>query len=219
MLWRTSPAATELEELTLDWLRQLVGLPEGFDGVIYDTASVSTLHALAAAREVALPDVRDQGLVGRSELSGVRVYASEHTHSSIEKSVMLLGLGRRALRCIPADAEYRMRPDALAAAVAEDRAAGLVPIAAVATVGTTSSTSVDPVPAIARICNAEGIWLHVDAAYAGVAAMVPECAHVLDGWRARRFGRHQPAQVAVHTVRPQRAVLDAHGRRAVPRSH
>ena len=181
MLWQTSPAATELEELTLDWLRQLVGLPEGFDGVIYDTASVSTLHALAAAREVALPDVRDQGLVGRSELSGVRVYASEHTHSSIEKSVMLLGLGRRALRCIPADAEYRMRPDALAAAVAEDRAAGLVPIAAVATVGTTSSTSVDPVPAIARICNAEGIWLHVDAAYAGVAAMVPECAHVLDG--------------------------------------
>ncbi len=181
MLWRTSPAATELEELTLDWLRQLVGLPEGFDGVIYDCASVSTLHALAAAREVALPGVRDQGLVGRSDLTGVRVYASEHTHSSIDKSMMLLGLGQRALRRIPVDAEYRMRPDALAAAIAEDRAAGLVPIATVATVGTTSSTSVDPVPAIAQICNAEGIWLHVDAAYAGVAAMVPECAHVLDG--------------------------------------
>ena len=181
MLWRTSPAATELEALTLDWLRQLVGLPEGVEGVIYDTASVSTLHALAAAREVTVPNVRTQGLIGRPDLVGLRVYCSEHTHSSLDKSVMLLGLGHDALHRIPVDAEFRMRPEALAAAVAEDRSAGLLPMAVVATVGTTSSTSVDPVPAIARVCDAERIWLHVDAAYAGVAAMVPECAHILDG--------------------------------------
>jgi aromatic-L-amino-acid/L-tryptophan decarboxylase len=180
MLWRTSPAATELEDVTLSWLRQLLGLPAEFDGVIYDTASISTLHALAAAREVAVPEVRGAGLAGR-DLPRPRVYCSEHAHSSIDKAVILLGLGHDALRRIPADQEFAMHPRALADAIAEDRAAGMLPIAVVATVGTTSSTSVDPVDAIAPICAAEQLWLHVDAAYAGVAAMVPGCEWILRG--------------------------------------
>ena len=181
MLWRTSPAATELEEVTLDWLRRLMGLHAEFEGVIYDTASVSTLHALAAAREAAVPDVRTAGLAGRSDVKGVRVYCSEHAHSSVDKAVILLGMGHDALRKIPADASYRMRPDRLAAAIAEDRAAGVVPVAAVATVGSTSTTSIDPLEAIAAICTRERVWLHVDAAYAGVAAMVPGYEWILRG--------------------------------------
>jgi aromatic-L-amino-acid decarboxylase len=172
MLWRTSPAATELEEVSLAWLRQLVGLPDPFEGVIYDTASISTLHALAAAREIAVPDVRRRGLAGQG-IRGVRVYCSEHAHSSVDKAVILLGLGHESLRKIPADTEFRMRPDALARAIADDRSAGLIPIAVVATVGSTSTTSIDPVGDIAAICARERLWLHVDAAYAGVAAMVP----------------------------------------------
>ncbi|HEX6973884.1 MAG TPA: pyridoxal-dependent decarboxylase [Vicinamibacterales bacterium] len=181
MLWRTSPAATELEEVTLGWLRRLIGLPADFEGVIYDTASISTLHALAAAREVHVPAVRTLGLSGRSDVPRLRVYCSDQTHSSIDKAVILLGLGHESLRKIPSDAEFRMRPELLAAAVAEDRAAGWLPIAAVATVGTTSSTSVDPVTAIGDICRRESIWLHVDAAYAGVAAMVPGYEWILAG--------------------------------------
>jgi len=181
MLWRTSPAATELEEVALGWLRRLIGLPEAFEGVIYDTASISTLHALAAAREAAVPGVRTAGLAGRQDLSGVRVYCSEHAHSSVDKAVILLGLGQDALRRVPADVQFRMRADLLGAAIAEDRAAGLLPIAAVATVGSTSSTSVDPVEAVAEICARERIWLHVDAAYAGVAAMVPGYEWILQG--------------------------------------
>lgn len=181
MLWRTSPAATELEEVALAWLRRLVGLPDAFEGVIYDTASVSTLHALAAARELAVPDVRGAGLPGRTDVPQLRVYCSEHAHSSVDKAVILLGLGHRALRKIPADAEYRMRSDLLQAAVAEDRRLGHRPIAVVATVGTTSTTSVDPVADIATICEREHLWLHVDAAYAGVAAMVPGFEWVLHG--------------------------------------
>ena len=178
MLWRTSPAATELEEVALGWLRRLLGLPAAFEGVIYDTASVASLHALAAAREAAVPGVRADGLAG---VAPCRVYASEHAHSSIDKAVMTLGLGQRALRRIAVDAEFRMRPDALRAAVADDRAHGRTPMAVVATVGTTSMTSVDPVAKIAAICEAERLWLHVDAAYAGAAAIVPETACVLDG--------------------------------------
>jgi aromatic-L-amino-acid decarboxylase len=179
MLWRTSPAATELEEVALGWLRQLVGLPDAFEGVIYDTASISTLHALAAARQLAVPDVRTRGLAGREDLRGVRIYCSEHAHSSVDKSVILLGLGHESLRKIAADAEFRMRPDALARAIAEDRSSNRRPIAVVATVGSTSTTSVDPVGDIASICARERLWLHVDAAYAGVAAMVPGCEWIL----------------------------------------
>jgi aromatic-L-amino-acid decarboxylase len=181
MLWRTSPAATELEEVTLAWLRKLLGLPAAFEGVIYDTASISTLHALAAARERTVPSVRALGLAGRSTLPRMRVYCSDQTHSSIDKAVILLGLGQASVRKIPCDAEFRMRPDALAGAITEDRRAGWLPLAVVATVGTTSSTSVDPVPAIAEICTRESIWLHVDAAYAGVAAMVPGLEWILAG--------------------------------------
>ena len=181
MLWRTSPAATELEEVALGWLRRLISLPDTFEGVIYDTASVSTLHALAAAREAAVPDVRAAGLAGRRDLAGVRVYCGEHAHSSVDKAVILLGLGHDALTRIPADAEFRMRPELLANAIAADRAAGLVPIAVIATVGSTSTTSVDPVEEVAAICARENVWLHIDAAYAGVAAMVPGYEWVLRG--------------------------------------
>jgi aromatic-L-amino-acid decarboxylase len=178
MLWRTSPAATELEEVALAWLRRLIGLPDAFEGVIYDTASISTLHALAAARQVAVPDVRQAGLAGSGAL---RVYCSEHAHSSVDKAVILLGLGHESLVRIPADAEFRMRPDLLASRLRADREAGAIPVAVVATVGTTSTTSVDPVAAIADLCAAEGVWLHVDAAYAGVAAMLPGYEWMLDG--------------------------------------
>ena len=181
MLWRTSPAATELEDVATSWLRRLLGLPDAFEGVIYDTASISTLHALAGAREVAVDNVRGAGLSGRPDVPRLRVYCSEQAHSSVDKAVILLGLGHDGLRRIAADAEYRMRPDALAAAIAEDRRAGFRPIAAVATVGTTSSTSVDPVDAIADVCARERLWLHVDAAYAGVAAMVPGYEWILRG--------------------------------------
>ena len=181
MLWRTSPVATELEEVALGWLRRLIGLPEAFEGVIYDTASVSTLHALAAARELAIPDVRSAGLAGRRDVTGLRVYCSEHAHSSIDKAVILLGLGHDALIRIPADAEFRMQPAPLAAAIHADRSAGLIPVAVVATVGSTSSTSVDPVAEIAEICARERVWLHVDAAYAGFAAMVPGWEWILHG--------------------------------------
>lgn len=181
MLWRTSPSVTELEEVALGWLRALIGLPPVFEGVIYDTASVSSLHALAAAREAMVPGVRSMGLPGRAELTRFRVYCSEHAHSSIDKAVILLGLGHSGLMKIPADGEFRMRPDALARAIADDRAAGITPLAIVATVGTTSTTSIDPVPAIADVAEAERVWLHVDAAYAGVTAMIPECRHILDG--------------------------------------
>ena len=182
MLWKTSPAATELEGVTLGWLRQLVGLPPAFEGVIYDTASISTMHALAAAREVGVPDVRARGLAGRPDIAGVRVYCSEHGHSSIDKSVIALGLGHQSLRRIPSDDRFRMKSEDLERALREDRAAGLVPIAVVASVGTTSSTSVDPVGAIADICERERIWLHVDAAYAGVMATVPGFEWMREGF-------------------------------------
>jgi aromatic-L-amino-acid decarboxylase len=181
MLWRTSPAATELESVTLGWLRRLLGLSDAFGGVIYDTASVSTLHALAAARERAVPRVREHGLAGRSDLPRYTVYCSTQAHSSVEKAVVLLGLGHAAVRHVETDADFRMAPDALAAAIAADRAAGLAPLAVVATTGTTSTTSVDPVPAIADLCEREGIWLHVDAAYGGPAALVPGMEWVLAG--------------------------------------
>ena len=181
MLWRTSPAATELEEVALGWLRQLLGLPEDFEGVIYDTASVASLHALAAARELAIPDVRVKGLAGRTDVGPCRVYASEHAHSSIDKAVMTLGFGQRSLRRIAVDDRFRMRPDVLQTAIDEDRTNGWTPVAVVATVGTTAMTSIDPVARIADVCQNERLWLHVDAAYAGAAALVPETASILDG--------------------------------------
>jgi aromatic-L-amino-acid decarboxylase len=174
MLWRTSPASTELEEVALDWLRQMMNLPAEFGGIIYDTASVASMHAIAAARESLNMRIREDGMSGRADLPLLRCYASEQSHSSIEKALIALGLGQRSLRKIPTDAEFRMDADAFARAIEEDRRAGALPFCVVATVGTTSTTSVDPVPAIADICERENLWLHVDAAYAGSAAIVPE---------------------------------------------
>jgi aromatic-L-amino-acid decarboxylase len=181
MLWRTSPASTELEEVTLDWLRQMMGLDTGLTGIIYDTASISSMHAIAAAREGVELRIREEGMSGRSDLPLLRVYASEQANSSIDKGIITLGLGQRALRKVPTDDEFRMDPQALAAAVDEDKRAGYLPFCVVATVGTTSTSSIDPVPAIVPICEQHAMWLHVDAAYAGSAAVVPELRHILKG--------------------------------------
>ena len=182
MLWKTSPAATELEELTMNWLRQLLGLGEGWFGMINDTASISTMLALAAARE-AKPElaIRSRGMAGRADLPPLRVYASAHAHSSVDKGALALGFGLDNVVKIPCDDQFRMRSDAFAAAVAADRDAGRLPLACVATVGTTSTSSIDPVPAIAEICRHEEIWLHVDGSYGGVAAVSPQHRYVLDG--------------------------------------
>ena len=181
MLWRTSPASTELEEVVLDWLRQLMGLDGGMHGLIYDTASVSSMHAIAAAREGVEKRIREEGMSGRTDLPLLRVYASEHAHSSIEKAVITLGFGQRGLRKIPTDSEFRMDTRALAAAINEDKRSGYLPFCIVATVGTTSASSIDPVPEIIPIGEEHAMWLHVDAAYAGSAAIVPELRHILAG--------------------------------------
>ena len=182
MLWKTSPSATELEQVALDWLRQLMGLEGEWFGTITDTASISTMLALAAAREAVGLDVRERGLAGRSDVPAMRVYCSTQSHSSVDKGAIALGLGHRNVVHVETDGAFRMRPDLLAEAITRDRAAGFLPIAAVATVGTTSTTSIDPVRAIADVCRREGMWLHVDGAYGGVAAIVPELRDaVLDG--------------------------------------
>ena len=173
MLWRTSPASTELEEVTLDWLRQMLGLDAGMSGFIYDTASVSSMHAIAAAREGVELRIREEGMSGRKDLPLLRVYASEQAHSSIDKGIITLGLGQRSLRKIPSDKEFRMDVKALADAIDEDKRNGILPFCVVATVGTTSTSSIDPVPAIVRDLRATRLWLHVDAAYGGSAAVVP----------------------------------------------
>lgn len=182
MLWRTSPIGTELEGVVVDWLRQGLGLPDGWDGLLTDTASTSSLIAIAGARQAAGIDAAAHGLPGRPDVPALRVYASQEAHSSIEKACMTLGLGRDALVRIPTDADYALRPDALAAAIEADRAAGRRPIALVATVGTTSSTAIDPVAAIAAIAEREGLWLHVDSAYAGAVALIPERREPFRGW-------------------------------------
>ena len=180
MLWRTSPAATELEEVSLAWLRRLIGLPDAFEGVIYDTASIATMHAMVAAREAAVADVRAKGLAGR-DVPRLAVYCSDQTHSSIDKAVIAIGLGHESLRKISTDDNFAMRVDALERAIARDRSDGVLPIAVVPTIGTTSTTSIDPVAAIADTCARERIWMHVDAAYGGVAAMLPSHRHILAG--------------------------------------
>lgn len=176
MLWKTSPAGTELESVTLGWLREWLGLPEEFFGIIYDTASMSTFHAIAAAREMADPECRERG-----PSPDLVLYTSEQAHSSVEKGALALGIGRSRVRKIPVDAGFRLRPEALAEAVRADRHAGRQPFCVVATVGTTSTTSVDPVRKIAEIAGEHGLWLHIDAAYAGAAAVLPDFRHILDG--------------------------------------
>jgi aromatic-L-amino-acid decarboxylase len=182
MLWRTSPAATELEQITLDWLRQMLGLPHPLFGVINDGASTGVLYALAAARE-AIPHlyIRQRGMAGRHELPPLRCYASQDAHSSIDKAVITLGLGHESLRKIATDDELRMDAHALEQAIQEDRERGDIPFAVIATVGTTSASSIDPVPHIADICARYGLWLHVDASYGGIAAIDSATRWVLAG--------------------------------------
>jgi aromatic-L-amino-acid decarboxylase len=172
MSWVTSPAATELEERVMLWLREMIGLPGSFTGVIQDTASTSTLCAILTAREV-----RSGFAVNASGFPAdttYTVYCSTETHSSIEKAVKIAGIGREHLRKVEVDAAYALRPGALEQAIREDLAAGRVPLAVVATLGTTGSTAVDPLAEIAAIARRFGLWLHVDAAYAGSALLLPE---------------------------------------------
>jgi len=182
MVWESCPVVSELEEVTLGWLRQMLGLPKEHWGMILDTASTSTLHGIAAARE-SLTDLktREHGMPGRKDLPRLRVYLSDFAHSSVEKAVITLGLGIDGMRKVGVDDQFRMRPDALAEAIADDRRQGMRPLCVVATVGTTSCTSIDPIPAIADICGREKIWLHVDAAYGGSAAIIPEMRWILEG--------------------------------------
>src|SRR5437660_378369 len=184
MTWRTSPAATELETVVIDWLRQWMGLPDQFDGVVYDTASVGIMHALAVAREEAAPSTRKRGLIG-ARAPVFRVYASDQAHSSAEKAAIALGLGEDNVQRVPSDAEFRMDAAALRAMIERDFASGggrIKPLAVVATVGTTSTASVDPVPEIAKICREHKMWLHIDGAYGAGLALLPECEWITDGW-------------------------------------
>jgi aromatic-L-amino-acid decarboxylase len=179
MSWQTSPAATELEQVTMAWLARMLDLPAGFTGVIQDTASTATLVALLSARERASGFAGER--LGVEPGLGLRVYASAEAHSSVPKGVRLAGYGAEALRAIPVDERYALRPDALAEAMARDAAAGLVPACVVATVATTSSSAIDPLPEIGEICRRHGAWLHVDAAWAGSAAIIPEHRWILSG--------------------------------------
>jgi aromatic-L-amino-acid/L-tryptophan decarboxylase len=176
ILWKTSPALTELEQVTLDWLRQWLGLPDPLFGIIFDTASTSTLHAIAAARQCVDTETRTRGGV-----RGMTLYTSEQAHSSIEKGAMTLGIGQENVRKIAVDDAFRMRPDRLDETIRRDLDAGLRPFCVVATAGTTSTSSIDPTPQIADIAERYKLWLHLDAAYAGIAALAPELRHVLDG--------------------------------------
>lgn len=176
ILWKTSPALTELEQVALSWLRQWMGLPDKFFGVIHDTASIGVMHAIAAARVYACPEGRETG-----EWPRLTIYCSEQAHSSVEKGAIALGIGRRNVRKIAVDDRFQMLAPALAQAVEEDLANGCKPFCAVATVGTTSTTSIDPVSAIADIAEKHDLWLHVDAAYAGSAAVSPKYRHFLEG--------------------------------------
>jgi aromatic-L-amino-acid decarboxylase len=177
MIWQTSPAAAELEEVVLEWLRQMLGLPEGMAGTIQDTASTATLCALLTAREKATNF--------EANLKGLKkplmVYASEETHSSIEKAVKIAGYGKEALRYVPTDDAFAMLPSKLEEMIVQDKGLGLVPACVVATLGTTSSTAIDPLSAIGKISRRHGLWLHVDAAFAGTAAILPEKRDMLKG--------------------------------------
>lgn len=178
MLWKTSPAVTELETVALRWLRDALGLPSNLFGIINDTASINSFLALAAGREAMGLNVRRDGL---ADLPQFRIYCSEHAHSSIDKAALALGFGARGIVKISSDDAFRMRPDALEKAIAADRAEGMLPCAVVATVGTTSTASVDPVRAVAHIAEREHMWLHVDASYAGSATIDPSFRWLWDG--------------------------------------
>jgi aromatic-L-amino-acid/L-tryptophan decarboxylase len=182
MLWKTSPAFTELERSMMNWFRQMVGLPENYWGIIYDTASTSSMHAIASAREQLNLGFREKGMAGRNDVPRLRMYCSEHAHSSIEKGAVTLGVGLEGVRKIPVNSRFEMIADKLEKAIKDDIENGWKPFCVVATVGTTSSTSVDPVEEIAAICEQHKLWLHIDAAYAGVTAMIQEMKWITKGW-------------------------------------
>jgi aromatic-L-amino-acid decarboxylase len=177
ILWKSGPALTELEQVTLGWLRQWLALPDHAFGIIYDTASTSTLHALVAARQSVDPNTRR---VGASR--GLTVYTSDQAHSSVEKDALALGFGEENIRKIPSDGEFRMRPDALRDALEADLGLHKRPCCIVASIGATPAASIDCVAEILPIARKYGAWLHVDAAYAGPAAMLPECRWMFEGW-------------------------------------
>ena len=179
MSWATSPAATELEERVMEWLRGMIGLPDTFTGVIEDTASTATLCALLSARERASAyRINADGFPAGGRFT---VYCSTEAHSSIEKGVKIAGLGKSSLRTIPVDATYAMNVDALERAIAADLKEGCTPLCVVAAIGTTGSTAIDPLRPIAEICRKHNLWLHVDAAYAGTALLLPEMRWMIDG--------------------------------------
>ncbi len=178
--WQSSPALSELEEVVTDWMRQMVGLSESWNGVIQDTASTSTLIALLCARERASNySLAREGLQGREQ--PLVVYISSYSHSSVEKAALLAGFGRAYVRAIPTDERYAMRPEALSAAIQNDIERGLTPCVVVATVGTTATTALDPLEAIAQIASQYGLWMHIDAAMAGSAMILPECRWMWQG--------------------------------------
>jgi aromatic-L-amino-acid/L-tryptophan decarboxylase len=180
MSWQTSPAATEVEEVVMGWLRQLVGLPGDFAGVVQDTASTATLTALLLARERATAYGQNGGGL-KAASAPLTVYASEAAHASVEKGALLAGFGKENVRLVGTDEAHALRPDLLAAAISADRAAGRQPCAVVATVGTTATTAIDPVAAVAELAARERLWLHVDAALAGTAMVLPECRSLWAG--------------------------------------
>lgn len=182
MLWKTSPAFTELEKSMMNWFRQMVGLPENYWGIIYDTASTSSMHAIAAAREQLDLNIRERGMTGRNDLPKLILYCSEHAHNSIEKGALTLGIGLDSIRKISVNHKFEMIPDDLENKIKEDISSGYKPFCVVATVGTTSTTSVDPVEDIASIAEKYNLWLHIDSAYAGVTAMIPEMKWITKGW-------------------------------------
>ena len=181
MTWRTCPAATELETVVIDWLRQWVGLSDEFEGVVYDTASVGIMHALAVAREQAAPGTRKVGLTNR-DLPRLRIYTSDQAHSAAEKAAIALGIGEENVIRVPSDEQFRMDVNSLGRTIAEDRRNDFQPLAVVATVGTTSTASVDPVYDIGNLCRESQIWLHIDAAYGGGFAMLPDYKSISKGW-------------------------------------
>ncbi|HRN26208.1 MAG: amino acid decarboxylase [Ignavibacteriaceae bacterium] len=182
MLWKTSPAFTELEKSMINWFRQMIGLPENYWGIIYDTASTSSMHAIASAREQLDLGFREKGMSGRSDVPKLIFYCSEHAHNSIDKGALTLGIGLDGIRKISVNDKFEMIPEKLDEAINKDIAKGYKPFCVVATVGTTSTTSVDPVDEIASITEKYNLWLHIDSAYAGVTAMIPEMKWITNGW-------------------------------------
>ncbi|MBZ0181970.1 MAG: aminotransferase class I/II-fold pyridoxal phosphate-dependent enzyme [Melioribacteraceae bacterium] len=182
MVWKSAPASVELEERMIEWLREFLNISNDFTGIIYDTASVSTMHAIAAARESINLEIRKKGMSGRNDLPLLKIYITDQTHSSIEKAALTLGLGLQSITKVKTNSNFSMNTAELEKEVKTDLAKGNIPLCVVATIGTTSSTAIDPVNEIAEFCNKNNIWLHVDSAYAGVISSIDEYKNIFEGW-------------------------------------